>query len=142
MLSNPPPLKWLFLGALALLAGCGKAASEPTVVAGKVSYRGQALAAGTIVFTPDPARGAAGPPVGADIQPDGLYRMPPKDMPPLAAGWYRVTVAAVQMQPAAPGQPYAQARSLLPAHYRDPDRSGLICEIKPGIANGINFNLE
>lgn len=142
MFTDLPPLIWLLFGALACAAGCGKTAGEPTAVAGKVTYRGQALAAGTIVFTPDPARGAAGPPVGVDIQPDGGYRMPPKDTPPLAAGWYRVTVAAVQMQPAAPGQPYAQPRSLLPAHYRDPDRSGLICEIKPGIANGINFNLE
>jgi len=137
-----PLLKTIAFTALALLVGCGQTPREPTGVVGKVTYRGQPLALGTIVFTPDPERGAAGPPVGVEIQPDGAYRLPPKDTPPLAAGWYRVTVAAVQLTPAAPGQPYGAGRSLLPAHYRDPDRSGLMCEIRPGIANAINFNLE
>ena len=57
-------------------------------------------------------------------------------------GWHRVTVLAIEMTPPAPGQPYGEPRSMLPARYSDPRLSGLLCEVKAGRDNAINLNLE
>ena len=65
------------------------------------------------------------------------------DKPGAAEGWYRVTIVA--LEPAfAPGQAGQRLlpRSLLPEKYRDPELSGLVCEIKAGQDNCIDFNLE
>jgi hypothetical protein len=129
------------LPLLVLAAGCGGSAGQFVPVAGKVTFRGKPLAAGTIVFAPDPDRGTTAIPVCAEIQSDGMYRLKPSDAPGIAPGWYRVTVAAVEIVPAQGTSP-AVPRSLLPDRYRDPELSGLICEVKPGRENSINFNLE
>jgi hypothetical protein len=97
---------------------------------------------GTIVFTPDAIRGGTGLPVRAEIQPDGSYRLKTTETAGLPPGWYRVTVAAVDTASPAPGMPFAGPRSLLPVKYRDPEQSGLLCEVKAGKENAINFNLE
>lgn len=128
---------------LLLITGCsGEGANGPAPVAGKISYRGQPVTRGTIVFAPDPLRGGEGDPVRTSIQPDGRYQMPGADKQGVAPGWYRVTVAAVDMGPIDPGSPILVPRSLLPEKYRDPELSGLSCEVKAGRDNTINFNLE
>jgi hypothetical protein len=122
------------------LSGCGgKESSASTAVAGKVSYRGKLLGTGSIVFVPDAMRGTGGDPICAAIGPDGAYKLPGAGIPD---GWYRVTVAAVGIGPAAPDQRTGLPYSLLPDKYRDPEASGLSCEVKPGRENTINFNLE
>jgi hypothetical protein len=128
------------LAGLFLLAGCsGRGPSVPTAVSGKVSYHGKLLGTGSIVFVPDEVRGTAGDPICAAIQPDGVYKLPGTEFP---AGWYRITVAAVGVRPAAPGQAFGLPYSLLPDKYRDPETSGLSCEVQPARDNAINFNLE
>jgi hypothetical protein len=135
----------LFLATL-LVAGCD---SEPTLISvrGKVSYREQPLPRGTILLTPDASRGCSGAQASAEIQADGSYTLyTHRDTHTalgVAPGWYRVTILAVE----APlgGQStsrFVAPRSLLPEKYRDPDQSGLSCEVKPGKDNVINFNLE
>lgn len=124
------------------LTGCGGTSDGPAAATGKVSYRGQPLPHGTIVFTPDAVRGGTGLPVRAEIQPDGSYRLKTADAAGMPPGWYRVTVAAVDTASPAPGMPFAGPRSLLPVKYRDPEQSGLLCEVKAGKENAINFNLE
>src|SRR5262249_29647890 len=129
---------------LAILpAGCDAAALPRFVVRGKVSYRGIPLTTGMIVFTPDAARGNPGPLACAEIQADGSYNLRTENAPGAAAGWYRVTVAAVE-NPSQPrwGHPPAPPRSLVPDKFRDPELSGLTCEVLPGRENLINFNLE
>jgi hypothetical protein len=127
---------------LLLAAGCGSNSTEPAPVSGKVSFRGTPLSTGTIVFTPDPVRGFAGPPVCAEIQTDGGYQLQSADQAGVAPGVYRVTVAAVVPGATYPGQSFAPPQSLLPDKYRDPDLSGLTCEVKAGRPNAFNFNLE
>ncbi|MBL8799692.1 MAG: hypothetical protein JNM56_37765 [Planctomycetia bacterium] len=127
---------------LLAFSGCGGAAELPAAATGKVSYRGQPLPHGTIVFTPDTIRGGAGLPVRTEIQPDGSYRLKTADAGGLSPGWYRVTVAAVDTASPPPGTPPSGPRSLLPVKYRDPEQSGLLCEVKAGKENAINFNLE
>ncbi len=127
---------------LLLSVGCG--ADVPTLIPvhGKVSYRGQPLTAGTLVFAPDPVRNGPGPLSRADIQPDGTYQLKSGDGLGAVAGWHRITVIAVVDTPAVPGQRFVRPRSLLPEKYRDPELSGLTCEIKPGKENVVNFNLD
>jgi hypothetical protein len=48
----------------------------------------------------------------------------------------------VSVEAAASGQRLAASRSLLPTKYRDPELSGLVCEIRAGQVNTINFDLE
>ncbi|OAI46933.1 hypothetical protein AYO44_01780 [Planctomycetaceae bacterium SCGC AG-212-F19] len=127
---------------LVLLAGCaGRGSDHATGVAGKVSYRGKPVGTGTIVFVPDAARGTNGDPLCSAIGADGGYKLP-TDKSAVPSGWYRITVAAVAVPPAVPGQAFAVPYSLLPDRYRDPELSGLLCEVKPGRDNAINFNLE
>ena len=127
---------------LGLVAGCNGASSPPAPVAGNVSFRGMPLRGGTIVFIPDASRGNSGSLVRGAIQSDGSYRLQGENGSPGApAGWYRVTILAIDGFAYAGNAAYVP-RSLLPDKYRDPDLSGLGCEVKPGHDNQINFNLD
>ncbi|MFN4257854.1 MAG: hypothetical protein ACK4RK_01050 [Gemmataceae bacterium] len=128
--------------ALCLLGCGGKPTPEVTPVRGKVTYKGQPLATGTIVFSPDPFRCRHGRLAWSKIASDGSYQLQTGEAVGVAAGWYRVTVAAVEVSAPTPHQPYPVPRSLIPDKYRDPQISGLVCEVKAGQENGINFNLE
>ena len=119
-----------------LLAGCSRRADTSLApVSGKVCYQGQPLRTGTIVFTPDSVRGTSGELARGDIQPDGSYRLKSGDLLGTVSGSHRVTVIAVEETAGAP-------HSLLPLKYRDPEMSGLTCEVAPGRENTINFNLQ
>lgn len=140
----PPCLRWpAWAAGLLLLGGCGAPeAPELAPVRGKVCYRGQALTTGTIVFAPDPTRGPPGPLATATIRADGTYQLKSGDAAGAAPGWHRVTVVAVAEGAAVKGQRFTVPRSLVPEKYRDPELSGLSCEVKGGQENTINFNLE
>ena len=136
--------RWLRAGVLLLLAlGCDAGGGRLAPVRGRVTYKGLPLHTGTIVFTPDAFRGNSGPLARAEIEPDGTYVLATRDNPGAAAGWHRVTVVAVE---AAPGRslagPFAVPHSLLPDRYRDPELSGLACEVKPGRENRFDFDLD
>ena len=128
---------------MALVAvGCGRTGSLSSVH-GKVFFQGKPLPRGTIVFTPDPGRGGAGPQATAEIQPDGTFALHTAAIEGAVAGWHRVTILALEPPCTDPNAPkFVIPRSLIPEKYRDPAQSGLACEVLPGKTNGINFNLE
>lgn len=98
-----------------LLAGCGgKPALVP--VTGRVFYKRQPLAGGTIVFTPDPQRGGRGPQAMARIGLDGRFQLRTGDAAGAVAGWHTVTIAPPRDHP-------------LPRRYGDPDLSGQRFEV-------------
>ena len=132
------------VGLLLVAAGCGGAGHAGfRPVRGRVLYRGVPLGGGTIVFSPDPERGGSGPLALAEIQPDGYYALKTDDRPGAAAGWYRVTVVALQAQAGpATAQAWAPVQSLLPARYRDPELSGLAFQVRDDQDNNADFNLE
>ena len=137
-------LPWIGLvvcGALVwVLCHGGAAPFQP--VSGKVTYHGLPVQTGTIVFTPDAARGTHGPLAMAEIRPDGTYLLKTGDATGASPGWYRVTVASVStFTSGMPGQAYRIPQSLLPEKYRDPELSQLGCEIKAK-TNSIDFDLE
>src|SRR5262245_8211006 len=126
-----------------LLAGCGGEQPKLALVHGKVSHDGVPLPGGSIVFTPDAARGNTGPLACAEIQPDGTYSLRTADQPGAAPGWHRVTVVSVSVAPPpGPGQRFTVPRSLVDSRYRDPNLSGLTCEVKPAQDNVLDFNLD
>jgi hypothetical protein len=59
--------------AMGLALGCGRGPDiQRAIVSGKVSYRGQPIAKGSIRFVP--VKGTQGPQAGAEIK-DGVYRV-------------------------------------------------------------------
>jgi hypothetical protein len=119
--------------------GCG-GSTVPTAIRGLALYRGEPLAGGTVVFTPNAEKGSAGPIATGTIQPDGSFSLETPDGKPIAAGWYRVAVAAgpgmVDIQTV--DRPYPG----LPARYRIPTLSGLEREVKSGMENRFEFDLD
>jgi hypothetical protein len=126
-----------------LLAGCGASTPPLAPVTGTVSYRGQPLPTGMIVFTPDTDKGSSGPISHAPIQPDGSFSLFTGDSSGAVAGWHRITVVAVSDVEADPsGQQYPVPVSLIPERYRSADMSGLTREVRLGEKNVIHLNLD
>jgi hypothetical protein len=64
--------RWVWLIGLVLLAGCGRSSDiQRVIVSGKVSYQGQPIADGAILFTP--VKGTKGPAAAARIE-NGAYQ--------------------------------------------------------------------
>jgi hypothetical protein len=132
----------LAAGLLWSLAGCGAESDDLLPVQGKIFYRGVAVTHGTIVFTPDPTRGGNGPLARADIQPDGRYLLRTGERLGAGPGPYRVTVMALALTPGTEDDSPDGPRLLLPARYRDPELSGLSCQIEHGKDNSFDFYLD
>jgi hypothetical protein len=131
------------LALVLLAAGCDAGMEPLAPVQGKVAYKGIPLHTGTIVFTPDELRGTSGPLGCADIEADGTYRLRSGTALGAVIGWHRVTIVALQeAPPLATDHAFTIPRSLLPDKYRDPELSGLTCEVKAGQHNVIDFNLD
>jgi hypothetical protein len=139
-------LPWFYSAAtvaLLLAAGCDSGTESFARVRGRVAYRSFPLHTGTIVFTPDESRGTTGALIHADIRQDGTYEMGTAEAQGAPPGWYRITIMAIDASPAGNvASGYGIPRSLLPDKYRDPDLSGLSCQIKAGQENVIEFKLE
>jgi hypothetical protein len=131
------------LMSLFVLGGCQRGPAPLTPVSGKVAYKGFSLQGGTIVFSPDLARGESGRPALGRINQDGTYQLTTGEAQGAPAGWYRVTVTSTAPSTApVPGQIFSAPYSYLPEKYRDPELSQLACEVKPNRPNTIDFNLD
>jgi hypothetical protein len=136
----PGGLCCLVLGFLVLcgcFAGCGP--SQPKIeyadVAGKVTYKGEALKMGTVSFQPASGARAVG-----DIQPDGTYKLKGVVGPN--------TVMIESHEPSAkPGGPEAEkmmksdAKTYIPMSYAS-NASGLKFEVKKVKVNTADFDLK
>ncbi len=132
----------LLVSSLLLPLGCNGKANPLVPVSGKVTYKGVAVHQGTIVFTPDRARGATGEMAMADINRDGSYSLRTGNAFGAAPGPYRVTLAALIADGGNPsGHSYRPPGVLLPEEYRDPSLSKLACEVKADVANVLDFPL-
>jgi hypothetical protein len=134
------PARMLIVCSLALtLLGCSNKPTTLNPVTGRVMYKGVPLKTGIIVFSPDTSRGESGKIAFSKIGPDGTYTIYTGDAPGAAAGWYRVTVAAVS-GPGGSADP--NAVSIIPRPYCDPEQSQLQCEVKANRDNHLDFNLD
>ncbi len=130
-----------FLGLL--LAGCGTSTPPLAEVSGTVTYHGQPLPGGVVIFTPDESKGSTGPIATATIQPDGRFTLQTGPTPGAVAGWHRVSVVSVsETDPTPAGYQFAIPTSLIPERYRNPDLSGLSREVHRGEKNVLAINLD
>ncbi len=80
----------LVVGLLASL-GCGEKAPEGHTVSGTVSYKGNPVSRGTIMFAPDASAGNSGPAVMFQIV-DGKYQENPEDPKRHKGGAFQVRI--------------------------------------------------
>ncbi|TWU24390.1 hypothetical protein Pla52o_23170 [Novipirellula galeiformis] len=135
MLMVPAILASLSLG----LAGCTPSNEMATVpVTGKVTYKGQPLPSGSVIFIAS----GAGPTADANIGPDGEYSLgtysESDGVPP---GEYNVMVVAMTGEDSIDAEAATGSTSLIPSRYSDPSKSGLTASVKAGEDNEINFDL-
>jgi hypothetical protein len=126
----PPWLKWAGLAAvLAIVAGVflflalGLRGTPKALVVGKVTYNQKALSSGSITFFGENGI------VQAGIGKDGSYEA--KDCP---VGQVKVSVRnqSTSLQKQKGDKIKLVSKSLIPAKYGDPERSGLQYNIGPG----------
>ena len=103
------------------LVGCGSS-TPPVKVSGRVSWNGQPLTSGLVVFAPDSERGQRGILAMGTVNPDGTYELATEAGEGLAPGAYRVTVS----------EPVQLDRATLPTRFQHPDLSGLRAEVPAG----------
>lgn len=132
---------WLIV-VCSLLVGCGKEGGPATYpVTGTVTYRGNPLPLGTVMFVP-----AKGPPSRpAAIGEDGKYQLE------AVAGEHRVQVIAVPSTPKGT-EPTTQGgkesggvsnvQSLIPVKYNRFHTSGVKVEVKSDGPNQIDIQLK
>jgi hypothetical protein len=121
----------LLLGFAASLAwsvgsGCGGDSGElPTVrVSGTLTVDGKPVSKGTVHFHPAQGRPATG------IVQDGKFTLSTyKDGDGVVAGKNRVAVEVVEEVPMKDGD--TTSKSLIPAKFMNPDRSGIQLEVRP-----------
>ena len=122
------------------LTGCSNSDRLETVaVYGKVTYKGEPLPSGSVIFVPV----SGGPTAEANIESDGKYSLGTYEktdgVPP---GEYDVMVVAMsEQQSMEAADAAAGSESLIPSRYGDPSKSGLKASVKPDDDNEINFDL-
>lgn len=118
------------LAILVVVAGCGDGGPKLVPIRGQVTYEGQTLKSGTILYVPRDR--AAGRQARGEIQPDGTFQlMTFKPGDGALVGEYDIAIVALDVHPgesreaieAAGG--IVQRGSLIPEKYGDPSTSGL-----------------
>jgi hypothetical protein len=130
--------------------GCGQRNQLGTVpVAGKVTYKGQAVPGATISFIPD----GEGRPATAISSADGAYQLNTLDAPGAMPGQYSIVVRKSEMAPDSTkpvtmeealklnNRPPPAPKELLPAKYTDAAKTPLKFEVKKGQANTFDLQL-
>lgn len=125
--------------AMSISGGCGSKAPPPSpaTVRGKLTFNGQPVAGGMVVFSPDPQRGGRGKPARAETGPDGSFVLQLDHSPHIPAGWYRISLAPAPVVP----DPLSTTPTF-PAKLARPDLSGLEREIQPGKEHVFEFAVE
>jgi len=137
------PLVALAIGAgtVSLSGGCGSNTPPPgpATVSGKVTFNGQPVAGGLVVFTPDPRRGGSGKPAHAETTADGSFQLQLESSSHIPTGWYRVSLAPA---PIIPDPLLALQTPVFPAKLARPDLSGIEREVRAGHNHVFNFAIE
>jgi len=128
------PVLALAVGAAVVAVPGGCRRSEPPGAAtatGSVTFQGQPVTGGLVIFSPDPDRGGSGKPVRGELGPDGRFRLAREGSDAIPPGWYRVAIVALPS--GAAGFPPRLAR---------PDLSGIVREVRADRENVFDFAVE
>jgi hypothetical protein len=125
----------IYAALLAMLSGCESSDLPLATVHGTVTYQGQPLDHGMVVFIPE--KGTPGPQVVGKIQSDGTFRIQTLQWDGAAVGWHTVLVhcrgLAKQEGQAPTGVPPTQFTvTQLPKQYSVQAESPLRFEVKEG----------
>ncbi len=129
----------LAVASLVCLAGCQRG-EELGHVTGKVSFKGQPVPSGFVIF----ANSAKGVYMTAPLDADGKFEVVMAKGAGLPLGEYQIGVSPPLMDhPLGPIEepPEADKRKDIPRHYREPSTSGLEHEVKSG-ENVIELDLK
>lgn len=126
-------------GLVAIHGGCSRRAAPATsTVSGKVTFQGEPLAEGLIVFAPDPDRGGKGKAARGDLGSDGSYQLAIDGDKMIPPGWYRVAIApAPRFERGS-----VRDRTPFPLELSRPDRSQVVREVRAGQDNRFEFTIE
>ena len=126
--------------ALGLSGGCGTNAPAPgsATVRGKLTFNGNPVVGGLVVFAPDPQRGGQGRPASGETGPDGSFQLQIDRSPNIPTGWYRIALIPAPVL----SEPLAAPGTLFPAKLARPDLSGLEREVLPGKDHVFEFTVE
>jgi hypothetical protein len=135
------PLVALVAGvALAAIpAGCNRKETPPAItVRGIVTFQGQPLNGGLVVFSPDPERGHTGMSARGELGSDGTFQLSTREGQSIAPGWYRVAIAPAPtlLIESNHDQP------IFPRQLARPDKSQIVREVKAGQENVFEFAVE
>lgn len=142
------PIVLLLLALTTLIAfGCGKARRALAPVAGKVSYQGQPLRFGTVIFQPESGQYATGA-----IQSDGTFQMTTRgEGDGVAVGKNRVRIVCMEGQDPVKTNAAKQkggrgeaglGQALIPEKYSSCDTSGLVIDVRPGANEPVVLELS
>ena len=114
-------------GLLPAACGCGGSATRGTGrLRGRVTHKGAPVREGTVsVYAPELGTGGS-----ADLGAEGVFEIPER----LRPGRYGVAVLPPSEPPPEDGAVASPAKNYgnLPLKYRDPQRSGLVIDVKRG----------
>ena len=140
----------VFLAIVQTMGGCSKRRAHTLVpVSGKVTYQGNPLRFGIVMFQPE-----FGQPAVGMIQSDGTFRMVTRgEGEGAAVGTNAVRITCYEVQdPANSTKPLAGDRatrgefsfgmSLIPKKYLSFDTSGIIVEVHRGRSDSVNLELQ
>jgi hypothetical protein len=126
-------LAWLTL--LAVAAGCGNPGPKLAPVRGTITYQGQRVPHGTVMFQP-----VDGPAATGDIK-NGDYVLRTDTRDGAVLGKHRVTIISLQDQSGRlPEHRNPLPPPLVPLEYNFPDRSGLTAVVEDK-ENVVDFRL-
>ena len=122
-----------FLIAGVMLVGCGESGTEIASVEGTVTYRGQPLKRGQIIFEPQGNRSALGKIVDGEIVEVTTFETGDGAV----VGNHRVALYSFVREP----RGMEIVPSVIPQRYNRPDESDITVTIEPGKTNKIDIVL-
>jgi hypothetical protein len=136
-------LSWAALSCFLAASGCSTGESLGTAT-GRVTFHGEAVTEGSVIFT-DNARGAA---YVAPLDANGKYELQVARGLGVPPGKYVVTIGPPRAKPSMdPMKNFAGPSAKkdyknIPMKYRDEKTSGLEAVVVPGANNPFDFNME
>lgn len=129
-------MRWLYLVAVAVFAGCGQTETGGTVD-GKISYQGVPVAGGSVLFFPD-----SGPTATANFGPDGVYKLLNAHKTEfIAPGGYRVVVMPRSRSQGGKFMEHRAVKLPIPIEFTSITTTPLRYEVKDG-PNTIDIELN
>lgn len=123
----------LCVTVICTVQGCGGQfeADQPVNITGRVSYQGQNLAEGVVLFSQETAFGCAADAVATNLSFDGYFVVSQSGHAGLPPGYYRIAISG-------------RMRNGLhiPSRYHDPASSGLRCKVESGQPLDLLIELE